>query len=251
MPSTVLKWVRRRTCRRDFAQVPEDWLTTLRRAQEGDPSAARRMLTAYLSQHPASALGWFWLACVTDNPWEVLSALRKVAELGFGSMPAVRQGMAWAQERIARGERSVPMGGPFVPARFSHPTADRRYHPVIPAPFSSARWPVIAGLVVILLAVVLGFGWVLAGNASFLAGGPSAGVDGLVSQRRIIGTGGAVSPAEHALARAAEHERRAEALLQRGDFRQALAELDAAVSMRPYDMYLQEAHALAAQYWAG
>lgn len=251
MPSTVMEWVRRRTRRRDFAQVPEEWMTALRQAQRGNPSAARQMLTAYLSQHPASALGWFWLACVTDNPWEMLSALRKVEELGFGNVPAVHQGMTWAQERIARGERSVPMSAPFVPALFSQPTAGRRYRPVVLTPWSSVRWPMIGGLAVILLAVVLGFGWVWAGNASFLAGGPSAGVDVPVLQRWIIGAGEVVSPAERALARAAEHERRAETLLQRGDFRHALAELDAAVSVRPYDMRLQETHALAAQYWAG
>ncbi|MGC8826979.1 MAG: hypothetical protein ACP5TV_08255, partial [Anaerolineae bacterium] len=149
MPSTVLEWVRRPARRRDFAQVPEDWLAVLRRAQEGDPSPARQMLAEYLGQHSDAVLGWFWLACVSDNPWEVLSALRKVEELGSGDVPAVRQGMAWAQERIARGERAVPMRAPFVPAlRLPH-TSGRRYRPVVPQPFLSLRWPLAAGLMAI------------------------------------------------------------------------------------------------------
>jgi tetratricopeptide (TPR) repeat protein len=257
MPSTVLEWMRRPARRRDFAQVPEDWLAVLRRAQEGDPSPARQMLAEYLSRHPDAVLGWFWLACVSDNPWEVLSALRKAEELGGSDMPAVRQGMTWAQERIARGERAVPMQAPFVPALRAPRANGRRYRPVVPVSSSSLRWPLVVGLIAIVLVVALGFGWVLAGNGVLSAeapasfpDAPSAGKEVPVLRWLAAGAG-ASRPAENPFSLAEEHAHRAEALLQRGDFRQALSELDAAIALRPYDMQFQEAHALAAQYWTG
>ncbi len=257
MPSTVPEWMRRPVRRRDFAQVPEEWLPALCRAQEGDPLPARHLLADVLGRHPDSALGWFWLACVTDNPWEMLSALHKVKELGFGDVPAVRQGMSWAQEQIARGERAVPMGAPFVPAFHSSPAAGRRFRPVIPRPSLSLRWPFIAGLMVIVLVVLLGFGWALTGSGVLSASvpapvldAPSAGREASVLRWLSIGAG-ASWPAGGLHSAAEEHEQRAEALLQRGDFPQALAELNAAIALRPYDMHLQETHALAAQYWTG
>lgn len=84
-------------------------------ARRGAPAEARAVLLAYMRDHQDDPHAWFWLACVTDNTWELKASLQKVVELA-PAYPGAQQGILWAEAQMAAGRPVEPMSAPFVPS---------------------------------------------------------------------------------------------------------------------------------------
>jgi tetratricopeptide (TPR) repeat protein len=85
-------------------------------AHAGAYSEARSAIIALLHEHSEEPDVWFWLACVTESPWEALSSLKKVQILAARYPAPIAGGIEWVQGKIDAGQTIAPMSAPFVPA---------------------------------------------------------------------------------------------------------------------------------------
>jgi len=254
-------------------------------ARAGAHAEARAAFIAYLGQQPADADAWFWLACVTESPWEAWSSLRKVLELA-PAYPQAQAGLAWVRGEIDAGRCLRPMSVPYVPAPAPTPSAAE---PVAAAvPLLQRRLPAAAAPLLIFaliagLAAAVWFGW-LANRTPALSAAPAATQQTATAAPTPTRTPLPATPknpvavswevawengdwvtAINLLEKLAAQEptnsawrsRLFEAHVRLGDqfadnnqVKEALAQYDIALSLRPYDSELQQARGVASRYLA-
>ena len=237
-------------------------------AQAGEFAAAREALIAALRQRPDDPDAWFWLACVTENPWEALTSLRKVRELAPRRGAEIERGLAWAQERIDAGQRLTPMQAPYAPrpAEAGH----KWTRPWALGLLTTALLLIVAGLG-LWLAVFNGFDGndgpfgapVLAAEGEAVTSAPSPSREGSWESDWSAGNwAGVITKLESLSAKGAlkaggrdrlfeAHVRYGDARAERGDLDGALAQYDAAMALRPYDAEAQRKRGLLARYLIG
>jgi len=253
-------------------------------ARAGEYAQARTLLIALLRQDAGNVEAWFWLACVTESPWEAWSALRKVEELAPG-YPGARQGIAWVQEAIDAGRRLAPMSVPYAP----RPAAATQ--PPAPTPKRrDTRWLRNFATALFIVALILGAAgalWTL-----FVAGEqPAAGAQPAPASATPMAAAPTPTPAPTATAERPRagtweeawangdwaaaiaflenlsaqdpansvwrsrlfdaHVRLGNQYAENGQVKQALAEYDTALALRPYDAELQQTRGLATRYLGG
>ena len=127
-------------------------------AHAGAYGEARTAIIALLHERPEEPDAWFWLACVTESPWEALTSLKKVQELASRYPAPIASGIEWVQGKIDAGETIAPMSAPFVPAAKPRGKESSKT-PATPVPWR--RWAL--GILSIILIVFLAGGatWVL------------------------------------------------------------------------------------------
>ena len=254
-------------------------------ARAGAHAEARAALIAYLGQHPADADAWFWLACVTESPWEAWSSLRKVLELA-PAYPQAQDGLAWVRGEIDAGRCLRPMSVPYVPALPA--TVPLAAEPIPAAvPVLHRRLPPALGALLIFvliggLAATIWFG-LLANRTPALSEAPAATLTATaaptptrtplpatpkspvaVSWEEAWEKGDwvtAINLLEKLAAQeptnAAWRSRLFEAHVRLGNqfadnnqVKESLAQYDIALSLRPYDSELQQERGVASRYLA-
>ena len=244
-------------------------------ARAGDFAAARAMLIALLHDQPNNANAWFWLAGVTDSPWEALTCLNKVEELARHYPAPIAGGIDWAQSKIDAGQSITPMSAPFVPAAGA---VERTSAAIAPAVLLKRHWG-LGVLTFALLIIVVGIGfWLVSSDSGQpVLGAPlspsPSGADLLSTSTEIVDDGWEIAWSNSDWATAIAqldrlsvenpsdpmwrsrlfdaHRMRGNELVESGELEGALAEYDAAIALRPYDPELQRARGLLARYAIG
>jgi len=247
-------------------------------ARAGEHAAARAALIAFLDAHPENADAWFWLACVTANPWEAWSSLHKALELDAG-YPGAVAALEWVNAEIAAGLSLQPMAMPYTPAAASASEPEPTDLSVVPAPQKAVplRWQTIAGVAlgVLLLAGLAAALWFEAlaprreaqlqppASAAPVVRAPTRTPTPATQSWEVAWRNedwpSAIALLEELTAKEPTNSvwrtRLFEARVRLGDYyagknqvKEALEQYDIAVSLRPYDTELQQARGAASRY---
>jgi tetratricopeptide (TPR) repeat protein len=160
---------------------PSTLKSAIEAAKAGRRQEAHQLLQQVVSTDPSNEVAWFWLAGVTDQPDEVLAALKRVQELN-PDHPRLEAARRWAEAQLSPAtghsqDDEPALSGPASPARRTQPvhpsarTSQHNTHAVKPVPKllrsvlsfpATWPWPLQVGLLgLAALLLVGGLIWVI------------------------------------------------------------------------------------------